>query len=1159
MLAGMWAHAQAKAESAEPKTFLFKISGNGLAKPSYLWGTIHRTEEELFNFPDSLYHFLEASDTYVMEVHADSLFNYSITKGMKDATRQRMANKLSPAQLQAFKKEWQSLLDSPLEDMTLSELVMKIGRSKSTRLKGKTMPLMMDVYLFSLAKKMSKRVAALETMQQQAALLDSFLQKLEPAEVLSQLGKNAKLIDLNGAYLQFNLPEVAKLVQNMPASWEGPFLSVRNTNMLAAMEPIMRSGSAFVAVGVAHLPGSSGLVQLLRQAGYDVTPVFSKKRLLASKYTPPAADSAGNNDWTFYRFEESGYGVSFPDTPTTNSISSSNVVLRTCTDWRTSSFYLVTQIPVQKELGNGAVDSIMEQIIGTVGKVSSKTKAETVDVTANGLQGKSVTLLTKDGWTRVDMYSKGNIIFNLTMSAKKAEDLQSARAAKFFQSLKVFERKQADQKTFSSSSDFFAVDFPGEPLLDPDHLKSEEDSNATVKETTLYLQPPGTSTELMVQVTRLTDKAVALDGRLAFSEVVANLKGKEVKRLVKTDTSWLQYPACFASGILQPGIRFDLRMLKRGGRVYFLWYFDNERTFSNLASQAFFESFRLLPYPATLQATSAVLDSVVVGQVDGKAGFKRFYNEVDSSTILSYSSLLAATMHTVSGEFSRYAWASSDSAWLAGFAAKALRDEKGRELKRQFSSNGSYPSLDITMILTDNGDFLRMNVVKAGNRWYRQQLQADSAMVFAPVINEWFRMFRIDRSSPAFDLTKQTAEEYFKRLASMPTDEFEVAVRQMDELPFSREHLPLLYRQVGTKWIRDTSYPSLYDNTWDVIQELVDSTDVSDLQMLYEKADTATACQLDVLKSLVKIGTTPALSVVQRGIPFASQQAAGQVHQLFYALGKNTAAAKTLLPQWSHLLADTTYGGGLLYLYKTLEAADNEEVDKPDNYAEATLALGRWLLSRLKMPEYDFRPFASDVLSALANLRSPAGDALLYDISIQATKSSRYYAYEALKLLMSKDLYPQDAINLVAADPNFRLSLYKLLADEEQESLMDARFRTQQMMAESYIHEYNEDYDLDTLIAVGERELMFMGIKCRYFLFKAPIKDEEGKITYQLAVAGPFALDKKSLLLFNDSIYLVGVQESEYDKKTVDKLLMDLVKQSALSGNDVLLEDEERR
>ena len=39
-----------------PNTLLWKISGNGLTKPSYLFGTMHLQDKRIFNLGDSFYH-----------------------------------------------------------------------------------------------------------------------------------------------------------------------------------------------------------------------------------------------------------------------------------------------------------------------------------------------------------------------------------------------------------------------------------------------------------------------------------------------------------------------------------------------------------------------------------------------------------------------------------------------------------------------------------------------------------------------------------------------------------------------------------------------------------------------------------------------------------------------------------------------------------------------------------------------------------------------------------------------------------------------------------------------------------------------------------------------------------------------------------------------
>jgi uncharacterized protein YbaP (TraB family) len=59
-----------------PKTFLWRISGNGLQKPSYLYGTIHITEKRAFFFGDSMYRALEICEGYAAELDMDSLSSY---------------------------------------------------------------------------------------------------------------------------------------------------------------------------------------------------------------------------------------------------------------------------------------------------------------------------------------------------------------------------------------------------------------------------------------------------------------------------------------------------------------------------------------------------------------------------------------------------------------------------------------------------------------------------------------------------------------------------------------------------------------------------------------------------------------------------------------------------------------------------------------------------------------------------------------------------------------------------------------------------------------------------------------------------------------------------------------------------------------------------
>ncbi|CAN5294848.1 TraB/GumN family protein [soil metagenome] len=54
---------------------------------------------------------------------------------------------------------------------------------------------------------------------------------------------------------------------------ESDLVDKRNKVMLRRARPLIDGGKAFIAVGALHLPGKNGLVALLRDAGYKMTPV----------------------------------------------------------------------------------------------------------------------------------------------------------------------------------------------------------------------------------------------------------------------------------------------------------------------------------------------------------------------------------------------------------------------------------------------------------------------------------------------------------------------------------------------------------------------------------------------------------------------------------------------------------------------------------------------------------------------------------------------------------------------------------------------------------------------------------------------------------------------------------------------------------------------
>src|SRR2546423_10887672 len=102
--------------------FLWRITGNGLERPSYLFGTIHLTDKRVFNFGDSVYHAIESSAGYAMELNPDSLMTYYFREGGKEDAAPLLQNLVDPDKFEAAKKKLQKQFGKPAEKVTVKEL-----------------------------------------------------------------------------------------------------------------------------------------------------------------------------------------------------------------------------------------------------------------------------------------------------------------------------------------------------------------------------------------------------------------------------------------------------------------------------------------------------------------------------------------------------------------------------------------------------------------------------------------------------------------------------------------------------------------------------------------------------------------------------------------------------------------------------------------------------------------------------------------------------------------------------------------------------------------------------------------------------------------------------------------------------------------------------
>lgn len=278
-------HAQQKKSE---KSLLWKVSGNGLKQPSYLFGTYHLLGDKfLAEVPEVQQPFAEAKGV-VVELVLDSSRLMTIIMQKAVMTNNKLSTLLSPSDYHLVDSVFRALSGYELKtfdmfkpaQITVMFALFQAQKELGEELKKYTgTPL--DIHFASVAKKNGVQVTPLETMDQQFDMLYNHFTVEEQAKQLVELVKQSDSAgkfsgDMTKLYFQKDVMGLGELLESYPTELGGNMeymLKDRNLNWMKTLPELMKSGSQFIAVGAGHLPGENGLISLLQKQGYKVTPV----------------------------------------------------------------------------------------------------------------------------------------------------------------------------------------------------------------------------------------------------------------------------------------------------------------------------------------------------------------------------------------------------------------------------------------------------------------------------------------------------------------------------------------------------------------------------------------------------------------------------------------------------------------------------------------------------------------------------------------------------------------------------------------------------------------------------------------------------------------------------------------------------------------------
>lgn len=280
LLAASWLLVACSTFAQKPveKSLLWKIEGKGLAKPSYLYGTIHvmcpdeivvtPTLKSLFNSTQQLYLELDMDDLKSM---AGMFFGLMMNDGSSLKTL------LPKEDYDSLAVIYRNLTGTGLGAMSRMKPILLMSTIYPALLGCK--PEGWEEVFMRMAGSNKAEILGLEKMEDQIAVLDSIPYSVQ-AEMFRKTLFNldstkASFRQMLEIYKQQDIQQMAALSSNDEdfGNYDEIMLRKRNSNWIAVMAAAAKKKPTFFAVGAAHLGGDDGVISLLRRKGYKVTPV----------------------------------------------------------------------------------------------------------------------------------------------------------------------------------------------------------------------------------------------------------------------------------------------------------------------------------------------------------------------------------------------------------------------------------------------------------------------------------------------------------------------------------------------------------------------------------------------------------------------------------------------------------------------------------------------------------------------------------------------------------------------------------------------------------------------------------------------------------------------------------------------------------------------
>ncbi|HTQ64120.1 MAG TPA: TraB/GumN family protein [Puia sp.] len=1158
-----------KREGKNYPALLWEITGNGLKKPSYLFGTMHVSSKMAFHLSDSFYLGIKNADVVALELDPqlwqDQLFRYqNMQMNLRFYTQGSPNDYINEKSFQLETYEDKLRLAISEEPTIINGLLYRTFQPKADFEEDTYL----DLYIYQTGKKLGKQATGVENYFETERLI------LEATQDMMK-DRHRRNVDVDGesayelekktqeAYRKGDLDMLDSLEHMMQPStaYLEKFLYKRNEIQANAVDSILKKKSLFVGVGAAHLPGKRGVIELLRKKGYMLRPVSMSdqdalQRENIDQVKVPVSFSS-------FSSEDQSFSVKLPGKLYKRADSRSGDSWQYA-DMSNGAYYMITRVKTHSYIFGQKEETTLKKIDSLLyenvpGRILRKKR-----IVKNGYNGFDIVNKTRRGdIQRYNILATPFEILVFKMSGN-GNYVEGPEADQFFNSIALRKPESKSWQVFEPLQGGFRVNLPSTPFQNMNATgfdavpRWEYESNDSSTGDIYFVWKKS------VQNYRFLEEDTF---DLSLMEESFQLSDCIEKQNFRKYGTCAGSPCLDASFILKDGSVIKTRFIIKGPHYYMLAVRSRNK---NKSFASFFDSFAFTPYHysnfrkyvdtfVNISVNTPVVPDIDVDvrNVMERTNSEDFLNSVSDYTSYWPRNKSALFQDDSTGEavyvstqpYPKYYYPKdSASFWFEETNENKISEEFILLSKKPFRLNDSVFGINYVFTDTNSSRVIRSRVFVKDNRLYKIISLEDSLPDKSSFIQQFYSSLKpLDRKTGESIFTNKLPL-FFRDFYSDDSISSKKAKDAISNVYFGPKGVQDLLSAIQTLAYNNKDY---FITKTKLISELGYINDsvtlkkvVDGLKNIYEKSADTSTIQNSVLKALAQNKTSESYELLKKLLiqdpPVFDNPS--EYNYLFQNIGDSLTLASQLFPDLLQLSSVDDYKDNIRSLLTVLVDSGYLKGQDYESFFNKIFFEAKIQLKKQQgKDEKELQKKNETYNNSDNDIPEKSDDDYYNDLEDYAVLLMPFYDKNAAvphfydKLLKSRDIslrlnttvlllrnnkpVADSIISFLAASDQYRSSFLKKLEAVQRENKFPQQFNNQLAITRSQLVSSHTNGELAAIEYVDKKLVQYKQHKGYVYFFRYKAQSDDD---WQIGISGLQPLDLKKVNNNDDLVRLTN-------------------------------------